>query len=180
MRGDEELLRGAAGGDADAFAEFYRRLLPVIVTYIRRRVDTPELAFDVTAETFAAVAANVGDFDPGRGSARGWVFAIAQNELRQAWRRGQVEDRARRRLAYEPIELDDDALDRVENLVDDGALMAALAELPQKERAAVSAHVIEERGYSEIAAELRCSESVVRKRVSRGLRRLRDLVEERP
>ena len=31
------------------------------------------------------------------------------------------------------------------------------------------AHHVEERGYTEIATELRCSESVIRKRVSRGL-----------
>jgi RNA polymerase sigma-70 factor (ECF subfamily) len=38
---------------------------------------------------------------------------------------------------------------------------------------AIEAHHLEERGYAEIAAELQCSESVVRKRVSRGLASLR-------
>jgi RNA polymerase sigma factor (sigma-70 family) len=48
-----------------------------------------------------------------------------------------------------------------------------LAELPPDEQVAVRARVIEERDYSEIASELGCSELVVRKRVSRGLSRLR-------
>jgi RNA polymerase sigma-70 factor (ECF subfamily) len=48
-----------------------------------------------------------------------------------------------------------------------------LADLPAGERAAVSARVIEERDYGEIARSLGCSEMVVRKRVSRGLARLR-------
>ena len=33
--------------------------------------------------------------------------------------------------------------------------------------------MVDERGYGEIAAELQCSESVVRQRVSRGLAALR-------
>jgi DNA-directed RNA polymerase specialized sigma24 family protein len=38
--------------------------------------------------------------------------------------------------------------------------------------------VVDERGYPEIARDLRCSEAVVRRRVSRGLAALRDQVEE--
>jgi RNA polymerase sigma factor (sigma-70 family) len=177
MPDDEDLLRLAADGDGDAFAEFYRRHVTAITTFVRRRVQSPEVAFDLTAETFAAAAAAIAGFDPTRGSARGWLFGIAHNELRQAWRRGRVENRARRRLALEPIELDDAALARVEESIDDGALVEALAGLSEAEREAVQARVIDERGYDEIAADLRCSASVVRQRVSRGLRRIRETVE---
>ena len=45
--------------------------------------------------------------------------------------------------------------------------------LPSDERAAVRARIVDERDYADIAAELECSESVVRKRVSRGLARVR-------
>jgi RNA polymerase sigma-70 factor (ECF subfamily) len=38
--------------------------------------------------------------------------------------------------------------------------------------------VLAERDYAELAAQLRCSEAVVRQRVSRGLRRLRSVLEE--
>jgi RNA polymerase sigma-70 factor, ECF subfamily len=54
-----------------------------------------------------------------------------------------------------------------------GAALAAVEQLPADQRAAVRARIIEERGYAEIAAGLRCSESVVRQRVSRGLARMR-------
>jgi DNA-directed RNA polymerase specialized sigma24 family protein len=40
----------------------------------------------------------------------------------------------------------------------------------------VEARHLEERGYAEIAADLHCSESVVRKRVSRGLAALRSSI----
>ena len=175
---DDELLIAAARGDADAFAEFYRRHVGAVTAYFRGQVGGAELAFDLTAETFARAVAGLATFDPVRGHARAWLFGIAVNELRQAWRRARVEDRARRELRLEPIVLDDDGLSRVDELSDHTWLAAALRELPQSERDAINARVIEDHGYDEIAKQLSCSEAVVRQRVSRGLRRLRALVEE--
>jgi RNA polymerase sigma-70 factor (ECF subfamily) len=48
-----------------------------------------------------------------------------------------------------------------------------LAELPDDQRDAVTAHVIEERDYGELAATLQISEAAVRQRVARGLSALR-------
>lgn len=170
---DEHLLERAASGDAGAFDAFYRRHASAVTTYFRRRVPSPELAFDLTAETFAAAVAGLRGFDSTRGSARGWLFGIAANEWRQAWRHGQVEDRARRQLALEPIVLDDEALEVVERMTSNEALAGAMAALSPAEAEAVRGYVIDERPYEQLAAELRCSEAVVRQRVSRGLRRLR-------
>jgi len=51
-----------------------------------------------------------------------------------------------------------------------------LGDLPDDLRDAVVARVLEERDYDEIAAQLGCSQQVVRKRVSRGLTRLRSVL----
>jgi RNA polymerase sigma-70 factor (ECF subfamily) len=56
--------------------------------------------------------------------------------------------------------------------------MALVGALPAAQRKAIVAHVLDERDYPEIARELRCSEAVVRKRVSRGLATLRAQLEE--
>jgi RNA polymerase sigma-70 factor (ECF subfamily) len=53
-----------------------------------------------------------------------------------------------------------------------------LERLPPMEREAVRWHVVDEVGYDEIAKQLDCSEMVVRKRVSRGLGRLRNQLTE--
>jgi RNA polymerase sigma factor (sigma-70 family) len=45
--------------------------------------------------------------------------------------------------------------------------------LPDDQRAALIARVVDEREYEEIAKDLECSELVVRKRVSRALAALR-------
>ena len=78
----------------------------------------------------------------------------------------------------EPLALEDADLERVLELAADGRVSELADALPQAERAAVRARVIEERSYADIATELSCSELVVRKRVSRGLARLRAQLEE--
>ncbi|HEX3874794.1 MAG TPA: sigma-70 family RNA polymerase sigma factor, partial [Solirubrobacteraceae bacterium] len=99
---------------------------------------------------------------------------------RDSLRRGRIEDDARRRLGVEPTPLTDADLLAVDEraAAGDDALGLALAELPEETRLALVARVVDERAYEEIAAELDCSEHVVRQRVHRGLARLRARLEE--
>ena len=64
-------------------------------------------------------------------------------------------------------------------VIDDDAALELVDELPGDQREAVRARVIDERDYPDIAKDLRCSEAVVRKRVSRGLGKLRARLEEK-
>jgi RNA polymerase sigma-70 factor (ECF subfamily) len=174
---DAALLVAARAGDGAAFETFYRRWLPVVTRFHLRRGGSREAAFDLTAETFAGVVASLADFDPERGSAAAWLFGIAEHKLGTSRRRGRVEARARRELGYRRVALEDEDLARVEELVSlDGPqrVKSLLAELPSEQEAAVRARVLDERSYVEIATELSCSEAVVRQRVHRGLRRLRE------
>ncbi|MEV4419150.1 RNA polymerase sigma factor [Patulibacter sp. NPDC049589] len=179
---DEALLRSAASGDDLAFAVFYRRHADGVTGFHLRRTGRPELAFDLTAETFAAVVVGLRRFDPAKGPATGWLYGIAANKLLESLRRGRVEDRARRELRLDPVVLEDAGFARVEDrasAADEDALRLALQALPEDQRAAVLARVVDERPYDEIARELSCSTSVVRQRVHRGLRQMRTQMEDR-
>jgi DNA-directed RNA polymerase specialized sigma24 family protein len=92
-------------------------------------------------------------------------------------RKGRIEDRARRRLGAQRVEFDDEELERVDRL---GTLSAnaLLTGLPGSQAAAIRARVLEEQPYDVVALRLRCSELVARKRVSRGLATLRDVIRE--
>jgi len=178
-RSDGELLSGTVAGDGEAFASFYRRYLPRVVGLLMRQTHDREVSADLAAEVFAAVLLSAGRFHCSEtDSAWPWVCGIAQNKLRESRRRGQVEDRARRRLCLEPEVLDDVDLERVQELGADAEVLALLEGLPERQREAVRARVVHERDYADIAAELRCSEMVVRQQVSRGLSRLRDQLQE--
>ena len=91
-----------------------------------------------------------------------------------------MQDRARKKLRMRPIALDDDDLERIVETVERFDLGALLGSLPDEQQAAIRARVLDERGYDEIARELACSPSVVRQRVSRGLRSLRARLEQEP
>jgi RNA polymerase sigma-70 factor (ECF subfamily) len=172
---DVELLSAIADRDATSFSIFYQRHLPVTLAYLVRQTRDPELAADLAAEVFAAVLLVSHRYQPHSNSATPWVLGIARNKLLMSVRRGRIEARARRRLGFDPVALEDADLERVTATADRGAgrLAALVDELPADERHAVLSRVVEERSYREIASELKCSEMVVRKRVSRGLARVR-------
>jgi RNA polymerase sigma factor (sigma-70 family) len=169
---DERLVREVARS-ADAFVELYRRYEQPMLGYFRRRVTDAELAADLTGEVFARALEGLrAQRSVDRGFSA-WLFGIAHHVLVDSYRRGRVDDEARRRLGMEPVALADDALARIDALGDEDALRAAVAALPSEQREALWARIVDEREYEEIAGALVCSEQVVRKRVSRGLAALR-------
>ena len=135
-----------------------------------------DVAFDLTAETFAAALQAVPRYEPRPQPAQAWLFAIARNTLSEAQRRGRVHDRARRALAMQPIALDEHDVENLELLGEQPAV-EAVAELPPDQREAVLARHVAEQPYAVIAERLGCSESVVRQRVSRGLKTVRSRLE---
>ena len=173
---DDEQLLAATTSDADAFATFYARHAHGIFAYFMVRVNRSDLSADLTAEVFAAAFEGARD---GRFGSRpvAWLYGIARHKLVDSLRRGQVEATARERLGLPRLALTDAELERTEELIDLEAeakrFDAMLRDLPAEEREALTARIVDEREYAEIAGRLRCSEAVVRQRVSRGLRRLR-------
>ncbi|MGH2744591.1 MAG: RNA polymerase sigma factor [Thermoleophilaceae bacterium] len=119
-----------------------------------------------------------GRFTPGGPPAGAWLFGIASKKLADHRRRGYAEDRARRRLGMERIELSDADLRRIEGLAGEVELISLVDELPVDQRRAVTARVVDERGYGDVARELHISPAGARKRVSRGLASLRGRLKE--
>ena len=177
---DAALLSAIAARDGAAFAVFYRRHVPAVLAYLMRETRNPETAADLAAEVFTAVLLAAGRYSDETGSATPWVIGIARNKLLMSWRRGRVEARARHRLGFEAMTLTDDDLDRIVEIAQggSGSLLELVDSLPEDEQAAIRSHVLDERSYREIATQLKCSEMVVRKRVSRGLARMRQQLKE--
>ena len=93
------------------FGPFYPRHEAAVLRFFMERVRSPELACDLTAETFAVALAET--FDPSRASEASWVLSLANAQLLRAYRVGEVDDTARERLRIAPLALDDRTLDRV-------------------------------------------------------------------
>ena len=173
---DAALLAAIASRDGAAFTVFYRRHVPMVLAYVLRETRDRVAAADLAAEVFAAILLSAGRYAEQHESAAPWVIAIARNKLQTSLHHGRVEAKARRRLGFEAVTLEDEDLERLERIaaVGGGQLVELLETLPEDERVAVSSRVLDERPYGEIAGELSCSEMVVRKRVSRGRARMGD------
>lgn len=176
---DAELLTAQPACGA-SYAEFYRRYEEPVLVYMLRRVRGADVAADLTAEVFAAALESRRRYVITEAPAAAWLFGIAHNILQVSRRKARVSDEVRRRLGPPPLVLTDDAIEHLERLGEIGLgaeALARLASLPPDQRHAVEEHVIGERDYVSIAADIACSPSVVRKRVSRGLASLRAQME---
>ena len=163
---DDGVLLGATFGVGDAFDVFYRRHREAVFAYLARRTSDTQTALDLTAEVFAAAYLRRERYDAERGPARAWLFGIAANKAADAWRRGRRETAARRKLGIARREYTDSALEQAEGLINAETLLAGL---PERERDAVWARVVEDRSYPDIAADANVSPATIRKRVSQGL-----------
>jgi len=175
-RTDAELLV-AARSSREAFAVFYTRHAAPLLAFLVRRSSDPEIGADVAAEVFATVLGTLDRFDPDRAEPTAWLYGIARHKLADYHREGHVEARARRRLGMPRRALDDEGLERVEQLVslDVSAVVVrgALADLPPDQREAVIARVVEEQDYDTISHDADVTEGAIRQRVARGLAVLR-------
>jgi RNA polymerase sigma-70 factor (ECF subfamily) len=169
-RTDEALLRS---GELEDFGRFYDRYVSSLLAFFQRRVRNPEAAADLTAETFAAAMVGRRRYEAHTASAAAWLFGIAQHKLADYHRRGSAETRMRRRLGMEPVPVGAEDAEMIRWLGDEAAA-EILEDLPEDQRDAIRAYVLDDRDYAEIARSERLSEATVRKRVSRGLRVLRD------
>jgi RNA polymerase sigma factor (sigma-70 family) len=178
---DAQLLEQARAGRGESFERIYRRHYRVVLAFLAKRVSQPELAADLMAETFAALLVLVRDPERQLPPAPvAWLLVTARHLLIDSYRRGKVEQSARGRLAMQPVLVSDDDLELVETIAAETDLIEELAkQLPPDQLEALRARVLDERRYSDIAGELRCSEAVVRKRVSRALHVLRLSLESR-
>ena len=60
------------------FEALYRANVTAVTAYFARRSAEPHTVADLTADTFVPAITSFATFDPGKGTARAWVFGIAR------------------------------------------------------------------------------------------------------
>ena len=110
-RSDRDLL-AASRADGRGFSEFYRRHCEAVLSFHGARVRDPELAADLTSETFASALRAVHNLSrPLPDQPVAWLFVIARSRAIDFYRRGRADADALRRLAMERVTLDEDDID---------------------------------------------------------------------
>lgn len=169
----------AQSGNLEAFEEIYRGCQAGIYTFILSQVREPELAADLTQQTFVRAWESLHRLRQA-GAFRGWLHRIAANLVRDEVKSGRA------RLEVQASELGDEgALERVvaldpgpEGSVLHGELRRqvwqALETLPAEQRAAVVMHHLEHLPVTEIAAALGVRPGTVMSRLARARETLRE------
>jgi RNA polymerase sigma factor (sigma-70 family) len=158
------------------FEQVYLHNAEVVMAYFARRCAEPQVVADLASETFVRAAGGFGGFDPGRGSARAWLFGIAGNVYARYCSQSAEARNAAVRVAGQR-DLDTDEIDELAGRIDaeraGRELMERCSRLPGLERAAVE--LVDLSGFTpkEAAAALGVSRVVLRKRLSRARARLR-------
>jgi RNA polymerase sigma-70 factor (ECF subfamily) len=163
--------------DAESFGRMYETHFARVYNYIRYRVSDAAAADDLTSATFHKALDHRFEFDPRRAAISTWLLTIARNTVHDHQR-----SRSRRRLllmnwwrGHTPDHPDPESI-----LIGDeerDGLLAALAELPDRERDLLGLKFAGGDTNRAIAAITGLSESNVGVIVHRALGKLRVLLE---
>ncbi len=147
-----------------------------LYSYLRFHLPSADLAEDLTAEVFLRALKAYHRFNPSSGSPRPWLFRIAQNALRDHHRQ------AKRRQVLPMAAMRDlqcDAPSPEERLLweeEVAGLLAAVAELPVKDREVIGLCYGSELSMGEAGEILGLSAAATRTRLWRALGRLRGVL----
>jgi len=161
--GSDEDALAASLAEPARFAVVFERHVDAIHRYLSFRVG-PDIAEDLTAETFARAFAARRRYQVDRGSVKAWLFGIATNLVRENHR---DEQRRIKALARSNEDLRR-STDGVAQVADRLRLAAALASLKPEWRSVVLVVGIGGLSYEETAAALHIPIGTVRSRYSRA------------
>jgi RNA polymerase sigma factor (sigma-70 family) len=156
------------------FRSLYAAHFDAVLGFALRRVDRPEDAADVAAETFLVVWRRLGHA-PGEPELRPWLYGVARrvlaNQRRGARRRSALGGRLREQLAVHVPDRSDEVVVRAD-------VADAMRRLSGRDQEVLELHLWEGLEPREIADVLGVPATVVRPRLSRARARLRELLDD--
>lgn len=175
--GRRRLAGRPAGGTAAAeFERIYRAQVDAVTAFFARRSADPQTVADLTADTFVQVIISFGGYDPGRGSARAWVFGIARRVYAgHCEAHSQQRDKVARLAGRRELDADQvgELLDRIDAERAGRRLIAELTALPELDRLVIELVDLAGLRSREAASALGISAGAVRMRLMRARARLR-------
>jgi len=175
---DERLLELIARGDERAFGAVYDRYQHRLLNYFHRLLwHDRERARDMVQDLFAKLARRPESYDASRPFST-WVFSVANNMCKNAYRHHEVVRAAANHMRYEP--------DRVEALDGVGVdhelfrdrLSMELDRIDPDHKATFVMRYHEDMAIKEIAAAFGCSEGTVKSRLFYTLKKLAERMKE--
>lgn len=162
---ETQLIERATAGNAEAFSELFRCYYPMIYSFAYRLCFDKGDAQDVAQETFVKVARSLGNFRR-QSSFKHWLYRIALNASHDRNR-----SQSRRTKMTEEYLVGEEMPERAP---DHTEVHAALAELPEDLRQAVTLVFFEDMNHAQAARVMGCAETTVSWRIFMAKRRLKN------
>lgn len=171
-----EALKACAAGEKSGLATIYRSEAARMVTIAERILRRHDLAEEIVQEAFLQIWNKAWQYEPGRGSARGWLYAIvrsrALNALRDGGREELTETESLERLQEEGADgLYIDLFDQLDN---QSRLRACLSRLDVLRRKTVLMAYVSGYSHGEIAGRLKLPLGTAKAWIRRSVSALRE------
>jgi len=158
--------------DEQLFEELYEKYANDVLRVSYFYLGDRQQAEDVTQDVFVRLLTHTPELVPGREKA--WLLKVALNRCRDLWRAAWVK---RVVLGSPAMELTP-APDQLEERMEKQELLSAIHRLPPDFRDVILLHYYQGMGISEMADMLKVPEGTISSRLSRGRKKLEELLKE--
>lgn len=170
MDSDFLLIRKMKQGEEEACTLFVRKYYPEILSYCGYRCPDRDSAEDITQETFVRFFARLPDYRY-RGKTKNYLYTIAGNLCRDYYRKSK-EIPVEEAELYTQAETAEYPMERVPDQLD---IAWALQQLPCELSETIILYYFQELKLTEIAAALHISLPLVKYRLRRARKQLREI-----
>ena len=163
---DDELVRAVAAGDRQALELLYRRHAPWLAGRLAARTTSRELAEEALQDTFLAAWRSARGYH-GTGAVPAWLWGIARRRLASLARR-QPQGSLSLEVAGERVDPTTGPEDAVLGRDASARIRAAVAHLPDEQRAAITAVVYQGQSITQAAQAAAVPQGTIKSRLHRA------------
>ena len=177
---EEKILAANAAQEAESFMALYDRYFNRVYNYVRYRCYDPQVADDITAQSFLKALSRISTYNPDKAPFGAWLFAIVRNLVSDYYRHEKkynlvdIEDVEYIVQPQENRGIEESAEQREEKM----KMLQALDKLPTRQRDLIALKFGSEMTNREIAQLAGLTEQNVGVLVHRGIKTLRKHLEE--
>lgn len=168
---DEQLMKLYQNGEGEAFKALYVRHSPKVFGYLKARIKNKEKMAEIFQEVFIKIHKSKNLYNNNL-PLLPWIFTITKSVMIDEIRKDKSFKLA------EPYDLEKipASIEVSRNQFDE--TIELLNKLPDHQKIALEMRYVSDKTFEEIATSLRVSPSNARQIISRGIKRLRELVSE--
>ena len=170
---DQSYISGLRKRDTQTYEVVFKKYYQPLVMFVMRHVGNEDVAKDIVQDIFFKLFEGSRSL-PDDFLLKSWFYRVARNSAVDYLRHLQVEDKYKFLMAEAMISISD-----IDEEIDEqvyAKVNLAIESLPEQCRLIIKLNVLEGKKYQEIAEELGITVNTIRTQVSRGYKKLRDIL----